>query len=172
MTPRPDPSEYAPYYGKYIELVEGADIVATLERQMSGMLALLAGVPEGRSLFRYEPGKWNVREVVGHINDTERIFAYRMLRIARGDATPIEGFDQDAYAAASPSGGVPLADLAREFAAIRGATVALLRHLDETAWARRGTANRNEVSVRALAWIAAGHELHHRKALREKYLEG
>jgi DinB family protein len=167
---RPQPGEYAPYYEKYLTLVQSHDILATLEDQRRQTLLLLSGRTEADGDFRYAPEKWSVKEVLGHINDTERIMSYRALRIARGDATPIEGFEQDDYVRNGPFARRPLSDLIEDFIAIRRATVSLFRNLDEAAWTRRGTANKNEVTVRALAYIIAGHELHHRRMLEEKYL--
>jgi hypothetical protein len=170
MIPRPDASEHQPYYRKYVDLVPDGDLVQTLRAQLDETLALVGGVPEGRGGHRYAPGKWSIREVLGHVIDTERVFAYRALRIARGDATPMEGFDENAYAAASDADARTLADLAEELRHVRLGNVAFFRALGDEALARRGTANGAEVTVRALAWILAGHELHHRALLRERYL--
>ncbi len=166
---KPEASEYLPYYEKYISLVAGSDIVTQLQEQMNQTAALLASVGEAKGEFRYAPEKWNVKEVLGHLIDTERIMAYRALRISRNDPTPIEGFEQDDYVRNAPHGRSTVKDLAEEFEAVRRATVFLFRSLDADAWMRRGTANRAEISVRALAYIIAGHELHHRKMLVEKY---
>jgi len=166
---RPEPGEYAPYYDRYISLVAGTDILGTLESQRRQMLILLSGRDESEGDFRYAPDKWSVKELLGHVCDTERIFAYRALRIARADRTPIEGFEQDDYVRNSPVAARPLAELIEDYIAVRRATLTLLRNLDEQAWTRRGVANKNEVSVRALAYITAGHELHHRRILEEKY---
>ncbi len=165
--------EHAPYYGRYVarakEAVGDGDVVAHLAAQGERTAALLAGVPADREGFRYEPGKWSVREVVGHLSDTERVMAYRALRIARGDETPLPGFDQDVFMAHSGFDARTLADLTDEYAAVRRATLALLSHLDDAALARRGTASGNPVTVRALVGIIAGHELHHLAILRERY---
>ncbi len=166
---RPKPGEYAPYYERYICLVQGEDILDTLDRQRREMMLLLCGRDDEEGDFRYAPDKWSAKEVLGHICDTERIFAYRALRISRADATSIEGFEQDDYVRNGPFAQRPVADLVEDFIAVRRATVSLLRNLDEAAWVRRGIANKNEVSVRALAYIIAGHELHHRTILEEKY---
>jgi DinB superfamily len=166
---RPQPTEYASYYEKYVALVPGNDIVSILEAQRLQMIQLFAARSERDGNFRYAPDKWTVKEVLGHISDTERIFAYRALRIARADQTPLSGFEQDDYVRAGGFGERTLADLAEEFADVRSATVALFRPLGEEAWSRRGTANKNEVTVRALAFIIAGHELHHREILQERY---
>ena len=167
---RPEPGEAAPFYPGYIALVPGSDVLAALEGQRRQMLLLLSGRSDADGDFRYAPGKWSLKEVLGHINDGERILSYRALRIARGDTTPIEGYEQDDYVRNSPFAQRPLADLIEDYIAVRRATVSLFRNLDEPAWTRRGTANKNEVTVRALAYIIAGHELHHRKIVEEKYL--
>jgi uncharacterized damage-inducible protein DinB len=166
---RPQAGEYTPYYDRYISLISGEDILHTLDQQRREMLLLLSGRDDEDGDIRYAPEKWSAKEVLGHICDTERIFAYRALRIARADATPLEGFEQDDYVRNGPFAQRPLADLVEEFIAVRRATLSLLRNLDEMAWARRGIANKNEVTVRALAYITAGHELHHRRILEEKY---
>jgi hypothetical protein len=166
---RPQPSEYAAHYEKYVALVPGNDIVPILEAQRLQMTQLFAARSERDGNFRYAPDKWTVKEVLGHVTDTERIFAYRALRIARLDATPLSGFEQDDYVRAGAFGERSLADLAEEFAHVRSATVALFRPLSEEAWSRRGVANKNEITVRALAFIIAGHELHHREILKERY---
>lgn len=119
--------------------------------------------------FRYAADKWSAKEVVGHLCDTERIFAYRVLRISRADATPMQGFEQDDYVRNGPFAHTPMEEIVEDYIAVRRATITLLRNLDEPAWTRRGLANNSEVSVRALAYIIAGHELHHRAILEEKY---
>jgi hypothetical protein len=165
----PQPGEYSPYYDRYISLVAGNDILAALDEQRRQTILLLCGRSEADGDFRYAPGKWSAKELLGHVNDTERVFAYRALRIARNDSTPMEGFEQDDYVRNGPFGQRPLADFIEDFIAVRRATLSLLTNLDETAWSRRGLANKNEVTVRALAYIIAGHELHHRRILEEKY---
>jgi hypothetical protein len=169
---RPQAGEYAPYYERYVSPVQGEDILSTLDQQRREMMLLLSCRDEKEGNFRYAPEKWSAKEVLGHICDTERIFAYRALRIARADATPLEGFEQDGYVRNGGFAQRPVADLVEEFIAVRRATISLLRNLDEAAWMRRGLANKNEVSVRALAYIIAGHELHHRRILEEKYFAG
>jgi len=174
---RPQAGEYAPYYEKYLTLVQSSvqssvqsnDILATLEEQRRQMLLLLSGRSEADGDLRYAPEKWSVKEVLGHINDTERVMSYRALRISRADATPMEGFEQDDYVRNGPFARRPLSDLIEDYIAVRRATVSLFRNLDEAAWTRRGVANKNEVTVRALAYIIAGHEVHHRRTLEEKY---
>jgi uncharacterized damage-inducible protein DinB len=167
----PEPGEYAPYYEKYISLIPGNDILATLEDQRRQTLLLLSGRTDADGDLRYAPGKWSVKEVLGHLNDTERIFAYRALRISRGDQTPLAGFEQDDYVRNGPFARRPLEDLIEDYIAVRRATISLFRNLDEAAWTRRGVASENEVTVRALAYMIAGHELHHRRILEEKYLK-
>ena len=166
---RPAPGDYADYYEKYISLVPGSDILSALEAQRLQTIQLFAARSERDGNFRYAPDKWSVKEVLGHVCDTERIFAYRALRIARGDQTPMEGFEQDDYVRNAPFAQNRLADLAEEFHFVRGATIDLFRGLAPDAWQRRGVANKNEVSARALAFIIAGHELHHRRILEERY---
>jgi len=168
---RPQPGECAPYYDRYLSLVPANDILAALEDQRRQMLLLLCGRTEADGDLRYAPDKWSLKEVLGHVNDTERILSYRALRISRADATPIEGYEQDDYVRNGPFARRPLADLIEDYIAVRRATVSLLRNLDEAAWSRRGVANKNEVTVRALAYIIAGHELHHRRLIEEKYLK-
>jgi uncharacterized damage-inducible protein DinB len=169
---RPQPDEYAPYYGRYISLVQGEDILNILDQQRRDTMMLLCGRDEQDGDLRYAPGKWTAAEVLGHVCDTERVFAYRALRISRADATPLEGFEQDDYVRNGPFASHPLTEAVEDFIAVRRATLSLLRNLDEAAWTRRGTANKNEVTVQALAYIIAGHELHHRSILEEKYFAG
>jgi hypothetical protein len=166
---RPQAGEYAPYYDRYISLVQGDDILNTLDQQRRDTMLLLSGRDDDDGDFRYAPDKWSAKEVLGHVCDTERVFAYRALRFARADATPLEGFEQDDYVRNGPFAQRPLADQVEDFIAVRRATLSLLRNLDEAAWMRHGLANKNEVTVRALAYIIAGHELHHRRILVEKY---
>src|SRR5580693_2360331 len=166
---RPQSGEYAPYYDRYISLVQGDDILNTLDQQRRDTMLLLSCRDEADGDYRYAPEKWSAKEVLGHVCDTERVFAYRALRIARADATPMAGFEQDDYVRNGPFAQRPVADLVEDFIAVRRATLSLLRNLDEAAWTRRGIANKSEISVRALAYIIAGHELHHRRILEEKY---
>ena len=169
---RPEPGEYAPYYERYISLVAGTDILGTLDSQRRQTMLLLSGRDESDGDYRYAPDKWSTKEVLGHVCDTERVFAYRALRIARGDQTPLPGFEQDDYVKNGPFARAPLAEIIEDYIAVRRATLTLLRNLDEAAWGRRGVASKNEVTVRALAYMIAGHELHHRRILEEKYFAG
>jgi hypothetical protein len=166
---RPQVGEYNPYYDRYISLVSNDDIVAMLERQAPETAALFKSA-NAKADFRYAPDKWTVKEMLGHVNDTERVMTYRAMRIARGDKTPLAGFEQDDYVRDGNFAPRSLANLIEEFLAVRQASVALFRHVDSDTEARQGFANGHTVSVRALAYIIVGHELHHRNVLREKYL--
>jgi hypothetical protein len=169
-TERPKAGEYNPYYDKYISLIPGTDVVGTLASQLPKTVALLSSLSEEEGELRYAPGKWSLKEALGHVIDTERIMAYRALRIARGDNTPLAGFEQDDYARNGPHSTIRLADLVEEFKSVRAATLAFFRNLREEDWKRQGVANKNGITVRALAYIIAGHELHHRNILEERYL--
>jgi uncharacterized damage-inducible protein DinB len=164
----PAADEHAPYYGKYVALV-GPDALAALESQARSTAAFLAATPESLGNHRYAEGKWSVKEVIGHLADGERVFAYRALRIARADKTELPGFEENDYVPAGKFDRRTLADMAAEFASVRAATLSLVRSFDDEALARRGSANQTPVSVRALVAIIAGHELHHLALLRERY---
>jgi len=166
---RPSPDEYAPQYAGYVGLVPEEDVLAVLERQLAEVPAALAPFGEERAGFRYAPGKWSVREVVGHVADSERVFSYRALRFARGDATPLAGFDQDPYVAHSGAEACRLADLAAGWEHLRRANLALFRQFEPAAWSRAGEASDARVTVRALVWITAGHLRHHLRVLGERY---
>jgi DinB family protein len=166
---RPEPGEYPEYYGKYIEKVPSTDVVGILEAQRLHMSQLFAGRTERDGNFRYALGKWTVKEVLGHITDAERIFTYRALRIARGDQTPLASFEQDDYVKSGGFAARTLGDLVEEFGAVRSASIALFRSFNEDAWSRRGVASEKQVTVRALGFITAGHQIHHRMVLEEQY---
>ena len=170
--PRPADDEYAPFYGTYVSKVPEVEIHKFLETQLRETRSLLSTIPEGRGDHRYAEGKWSIKEVIGHLCDAERIFAYRMLRIARGDQTPLPGFEENAYVPVARFDRRTMASLVDEFAQVRDATLALTRTLDAEAGARRGVASGKEVSARALAWIIAGHVAHHVGILRERYAVG
>jgi uncharacterized damage-inducible protein DinB len=167
---KPEKGEFLPYYERYIDLVGSGDVLATLSQQMAETQALLRSLPASVATYRYAPGKWSVNEVIGHLIDSERIFAARALTFARADRTPLPGFEQDDYITNSSFDSYALGELASELGAVRESTLFLFKHLEEDAWMRRGVANGAEVSVRALAYIIAGHELHHRGILRARYL--
>jgi hypothetical protein len=167
--PKPQAGEYNPYYDKYVSKVPEGDVLALLQSQNEETAALLCKVPEPRAGFRYAPDKWSIKEVVGHLCDTERIMTYRALRIGRGDTKPLPGFEQDDYIKTANFDSRTLADLVSEFQLIRQTTLALFRNFDEAALVRTGTASDSPVSTRALVYIVAGHERHHVQILREKY---
>ncbi len=167
---RPQASEYAPYYEKYVALVPDGELAETLEDQLKETKSLLGSLSEKEANFRYAEGKWSIKEVLGHISDQERVFGYRLLRIARGDQTPLAGFEHNEYVKMGNFSARPLAELLDEFTAVRQASIALLRSLDTAAWLRQGVANQQEISVRALAFILPGHARHHRQILQERYL--
>jgi hypothetical protein len=167
---RPNASEYAPFYAGYVAGVPEGDLIALLEQQGEETVGLLGAISEGKADHRYAPGKWTIREVLGHVIDAERVFTYRALTFARGDAGPLPSFDENAWAANSNAGGRTMQELLAEYRAVRGATLALLRSFGKEELARSGVASKNPVTVRALAYIVAGHERHHLKILRERYL--
>ncbi len=167
---RPDDDEFLPYYAQYIGLVEDGDIVSILESQNKQTIAALKNIPDSRGTFRYAPGKWSINEIVGHLIDAERMFGNRAVRFARGDKTPVPGFEQDDYVKGGNFDADPLSELTAEFENLRRETCFLFRHMSEEATVRRGTANNAEISVRALAYITAGHELHHMRVISDKYL--
>jgi uncharacterized damage-inducible protein DinB len=167
---RPQPNEHSPYYGTYIARVPDGDIVETLARAADGILPVLRALPESMGGKRYAEGKWSIREVAGHIIDTERVFAYRAMRFARSDETELPGFDENAFVARASFDSRTLESLCEEFAAVRAATVCLFRSFTPEEWTLAGTANRARMSVRAYAWVTAGHELHHVGVLKSRYL--
>jgi DinB superfamily len=167
-TPRPD--EYAASFAGYVaRMANDEDIVAVLASQLNQVVARLGGIPEARGDYCYAPGKWTIKEVVGHLCDTERVFAYRALRIGRGDTTPLPSFDDKAYVPEIRAGERTLADLAGEWGDVRRASIALFRNLPAPAWRRRGVASDQPISVRALAYIIAGHVRHHLEGLAARY---
>ncbi|HEY3203488.1 MAG TPA: DinB family protein [Thermoanaerobaculia bacterium] len=170
MSARPDPSEYAPYFGKYIALVPGDDILGAFESETAATLALLGNITEQQSLYRYATGKWSIGETIVHIADTERVFAYRALRFARADAAELGSFEPDDYVVPSGADSRSWRSIVDEYVAVRQATVALFRNLPFDAWARTGVGGGNRMSVRALAYNILGHDIHHRNVLRERYL--
>jgi hypothetical protein len=143
----PEATEYASYYGRYVSLVPEGDILATLAEQMDSTLLVLRGIDEAKAGHRYAPDKWSIKELVGHMIDTERIFAYRALRFARNDETPLSGFEQDDYIRHASFDAYRLDELAREFEFVRGANLLMFKHLDEAAWQRRGVATESPAIV-------------------------
>lgn len=167
---RPDETEYAPYYAHYVECVDGNDVLAVLRRRLVESLTLFSSISEEKANTAYAPGKWTIKELLGHVIDAERVFGYRALRFSRGDATPIEGFEQDLWVTNSRLDGIRFDVLVDEFEHVRESTVIMLERLDEAGWLCRGIASNAEVSVRALAFMIAGHEIHHARMLVERYL--
>jgi hypothetical protein len=167
--PRPTADEAAPFYHGYIAKVTGENIGEQLQQQLDDVEQLFATLDDSAALFRYAPGKWSIKEILGHLTDTERIFAYRLLRISRADPTPLAGFDEDAYVPAGSFDERPLGDLFKEFRAVRMSSIALMEGLPSPAWSRKGQASGNVVSSRALAYMMVGHVTHHLEVLRERY---
>lgn len=169
MIPKPQAGEHVPYYSRYVDLVPDGDLLTVLETQHRATQAMLARLTPEQAKHRYAEGKWSVIEVIGHLADCERIFAYRALRFARNDATALPGFDENLYTPAARYDERPLGDVAAEFATVRAATLALFRGLRADALQRSGPADGHPVSVRALAYIIAGHERHHVGVLQTRY---
>lgn len=167
---RPDKTEAAPYYFTYIDKVPGEDILPVLSEQWETAGRFLAGIGEEKSLFRYGPGKWSIREVLNHVNDTERVFALRALWFARGYETPLASFDQEIAVAHANADAVSWTAQVEEYRRVRLATISLFENLPADAWMRAGIASDNRVTVRALTFIIAGHVEHHLRILRERYL--
>ena len=168
---RPGTDEYAPDFAGYVaEIGDGEDIVATLASQLQQVATRLGGAPAPDGDYRYASGKWSLKEVIGHLSDTERVFAYRALSIARGDPAPQPAFDDQAWVAQMGAGDRTLADIVEEFGIVRQASLLLFRHLPAAAWTRRGIANGHPASVRAMAWVMAGHARHHLEVVAARYL--
>lgn len=170
MLERPLKGEYNPYYERYIRLVPDGDLIEVLIQLREGTAELMAKLSEAQGDYRYAPDKWSLKEVIGHINDTERIMSYRLLRVARGDKTPLPGFDEDDFVRGAFFSSSNVSDLIEDYIAVRQASLTLFRGLPAEAWLRTGIVNHNETSARALAYIIAGHELHHVNVIKERYL--
>jgi DinB superfamily len=167
---RPSQAEYAPYYQDYVDQVSESDIMQVMRSQLDDLDVLLSRVPAEKETYAYAEGKWTIREIVGHLIDGERVFGYRALCIARGEKQNLPGFDQDDYMATAPYNAIELEDLLSEMRLVRLSNIAMFRSLNEEAWERVGTANSNDVTVRAIAFVMAGHLRHHMTVLRERYL--
>lgn len=167
---RPGPDETAAYYFTYIDRVTGEDVVAAMEEQLDQALSFWGGITEEKSRHRYQPGKWSIREVLGHVNDTERVFLFRTFWFARAFDSPLPSFDQDVAAGAAHADERPLASLREEFRSIRMSGLALVRTLAPEDWMRRGEASGNPFTARAAAYALAGHAAHHVAIVRERYL--
>jgi len=167
---RPGAGEYGPGVADYIARVtDDEDIQVVLSSQLDLVVARLNGIPETRGDYRYAPGKWTIKEVVGHLSDAERVFSYRALRFGRGDSTPLPGYEENDYVPAMQAGRLTLSDLVGEWADVRRATIALFRTLPSSSWDRRGIASDHQISVRALAYAIAGHVRHHLEVLDTRY---
>jgi hypothetical protein len=167
---RPQINEHAPYFSRYIDLVPEDDVAGAIEAQGRETAALLAKISEEKAAFRYAPDKWSIKQVVGHVTDAERVFAYRLMSIARGESRSLPGFDENDYVRNANFDEIPFAELLEGLAATRRATLALVRGLAAEAWTRAGTANDKPTTVRAVAYTLLGHERHHLRVLRERYL--
>lgn len=167
---RPAAGEYADFYASYVARVPDGDVRVHLAQQLPETLAYIKSRGDAWAMSRYAPGKWSVKEVIGHLADAERVFSYRALRIARGDQTPLPGFDENAWVPMSSADSRSVSDLLAEFAAVRASTLALVTSFDHAAWARTGIASGKSISVRAIGYIAAGHERHHLAILKERYI--
>ena len=171
MLQRPTESEYPEYYQPYVKLVPDGDIVQTLQENPLAVVNLFEGIPEEEALYRYASGKWSVKEVLGHIIDTERIMSYRLMRVARGDQTPLAGFNETDYVQAAQTNSLSIGAILKDFKATRNASITLIQNIPQEAWTNKGNANGMEITTRALAYIIAGHEMHHRKIVEERYLK-
>ena len=169
---RPAETDYAPAFAGYVSLVPEDDVLSVIESQSSETQRLISSLDEQRAMHRYAEGKWSVKQVIGHLTDGERVFGYRAMCIARGEANSLPGFDENEYMKYANFDSWRLGDLAESYALVRRSNIVLFRNFDDEAWDRRGIANDNPVTVRALAYVIAGHERHHLKVLRERYLVG
>jgi len=167
---RPEPAEYAPYFETYVSKVENGDVLAILRAQVEQTAVLLSEIGESGAGFRYQEGKWNVKELVGHLIDTERIMVYRAVSFARGERTTLPGFDEDEYVRQARFSARSLDSLVDELRAVRASTLPFFAGLDAEELMRAGTANNRPYTVRALAFIVGGHERHHVQVLRDRYL--
>lgn len=168
---RPEPSEYSPYYQGYVDQTRaGEDLFSVMEAQADDLRKVIGALSEDKGSYTYADGKWTIKELLSHIIDGERIFGYRAHRISRGDATPVEGFEQDDYIATSNANNRSFAELLDEFDLQRKANMLMLRNVSDEASALMGTASGNPVSARAIAYIMAGHVRHHAKILTDRYL--
>ena len=170
--PRPASTEYVPHFARYVDLVPEGDVLDLLRRQVDETASLVGTLSDRESEHRYAEGKWSIKEVIGHVSDTERVFVYRALCFARGETAGLPGFDENEYARHSNAGSRPMGELLAELRTVRAATLSFFSGLSEEALLLRGTANRREYSVRSVAYIIAGHERHHTGIIRERYLPG
>lgn len=169
MVSRPENNEYKPYFSTYVNLVPEGDLIQILDKQVDETISLLKDLTDDQSHYRYGPDKWTIKEMIGHVADTERIMGYRMLCIARGDTASLPGFDDKVYAINGDFNRLTMGELLENLAVVRKSTILLLKQFTPEAWLRKGNANNSEVTVRALAYIVAGHELHHRRIIKDRY---
>jgi uncharacterized damage-inducible protein DinB len=167
---KPKSKEYPSYYSRYIDLIKSEDILSVLENQNQDMHDLLSRISEEAATFRYAPEKWSIKEVIGHVIDVERIFVYRALRIARGDKTPLPGFEEDDYVKNANFDSRTLIDLSDEFRSVRESTLTMFSSFEEKIYSREGTASGLKFTVRSIPFIIAGHEVHHRQVIKDKYM--
>ncbi|WP_462408655.1 DinB family protein [Neobacillus sp. Marseille-QA0830] len=170
MMKRPNENEYPEYYVPYVQLVPDGDLLQILKENLKQVTELFNNISENDADFRYAPNKWSIKEVLGHMTDTERIMTYRLLRIGRGDRTPLAGFDETIFVTGSEVRQLPVKKILEDFTAVRNATITLVQNMPESAWANVGLANEMEVTARAIAYIIAGHEMHHRNIVTDRYL--
>ncbi len=170
MLTRPAPTDHAEYFQPYVDLVPEDDVLRVLEAQLDERRELIGGLSETRAGFRYAPDKWSIREVLGHLSDCERVFAYRVLSIGRGETGSLPGFDHDAWISSARHDERTLASIETEWAMVRHATLTLLRSFDDTAWKQRGTCNGLATSARSIPYLIAGHERHHINVINSRYL--
>jgi hypothetical protein len=171
MLHRPTENEYPNYYQPYVKLVPEGGVVQILQENLLAVVKLFKGISEEEALHRYAPGKWSVKEVIGHIIDTERIMSYRLMRVARGDQTPLAGFNETDYVQAAQTNSLSMEAILGDFKATRTASITLIQNTPAESWANKGNANGMEITTRAIAYIIAGHEMHHRKIVEERYLK-
>ncbi|MEH7351983.1 DinB family protein [Neobacillus drentensis] len=170
MLQRPLENEYPEYYVPYVNLVSDGDLLPILKENLDATIALFEGISEEDGHFRYAPGKWSIKEVLVHMTDTERIMAYRLLRIGRGDQTPLAGFSENDYINGSQFNQLPIKNIIEDFIAVRKSTITLIQNMPEEAWIRKGFANDKEITTRAIAYIILGHAIHHCNIINERYL--
>lgn len=170
MLHRPIEGEYPSYFEGYIKLVPNGEIVSILQENLLGTISLFQGIPVSNGDFQYAPDKWSIKEVLGHMTDTERIMSVRLLRFGRGDSTPLPGFNENIYVKGANFNQRTLENLLDEFTVTRNATITLIQNMSEESWGRKGLSNNHETTARSLAYMITGHELHHCQIIRERYL--
>lgn len=167
---KPQPGEYPAYFGEYIREVPEGQLLSLLELQPEEAMLKLGTLSEEAGNYRYADGKWSLKEVLGHVTDTERVMSYRLLRIARGDQTPLPGFEEELFVSHANFDRLSILQLLKDFSTVRKSTLSLIQQLDDDAWLRTGTASGESISSRALAYLIAGHAIHHLRIIRERYL--